>query len=440
MVVGRHELRRLVRPVDDDGHAAADAADRRREPDPSFLRLDDWHVFATPSFRNGQGRVVARFTAPGGRTAPLLEHEDGRLEPPFDLDEAYRNYLSERWLDASTARKLSPRQLAAFYRVKRLIPRPAQVGARRALVRWQGAPRFPHWPLDDGVRRLTELYLATLLARLDRTELAFRWFWPSGFDAALVLSHDVESEEGIRLAVELADLEESLGFRSAFNFGAWYDVDPGVLRELTSRGFEVGLHGIVHDRSLFSSRGEFERQLPLLRARAQLYGAMGFRSPSTHRRFEWLAELPLRYDGTIPHSDPYEPQPGGCCSLWPFFVGDVVELPYTLPQDHTLLTLLGHRTPALWIETARLIEERFGLIHCISHPDSGYLGDARKRAIYAQFLRALAERKRVWHALPVEVAGWWRARDSADGNGRLALGRAVRDSGTAEARLLPPTT
>lgn len=428
-----------MQPVDGDGHAAADEDEGRRAPEPSFLRLGEWCVFATPSSRNGRGRVLARFTAPGGRTVPLLEQEDGRLEPPFDLEEAYRNYLSEGWLVASTARRLSTRQLAAFYRIKRLVPRSAQVGARRALVRWQGAPSFPRWPLDEGVRRLTELYLATLLARLERAEVEFRWFWPVGFEAALVLSHDVESEEGIRLAVELADLEESLGFRSAFNFGAWYDVDPGVLRELTSRGFEVGLHGIVHDRSLFSSRREFERQLPLLRQWAQLYGAVGFRSPSTHRRFEWLAELPLRYDGTIPHSDPYEPQPGGCCSLWPFFVGDIVELPYTLPQDHTLLTLLGHRTPALWIETARLIEDRFGLIHCISHPDAGYLGNAAKRAIYADFLRALAERKRVWHALPAEVAGWWRTRDGAAANGRIALGRAVRDPGTAEAHLVAPT-
>jgi hypothetical protein len=441
MAIGQGlELRRLVLPVDDlDPSSPPVDVDGGGGRYPELLRLGDWHVFATPISRNGRGRIVAEFNLPGGATVPLLEREDGRLEPPFEFEEAYRNYVTESWVSTSSSRRLSTRQLAAFYRVKRLIPRGAQIRARRALVRWQGQPSFPRWPLDDGVRRLLELYCASLLASHARHELAFRWFWPSGYRSALILSHDVETAKGIRLAVELADLEETLGFRSVFNFGAWYDVDPGVLRELTSRNFEVGMHGIVHDRTPFSSRTAFERQLPELRALAGRLGAVGFRSPSTHRVFPWLAELPVEYDGTIPHSDPYEPQPGGCCSLWPFFVGDVVELPYTLPQDHTLLTLLGHRTPALWIETAGEIERRHGLIHCISHPDPGYLGDRSKRDVYSEFLRAMAERKSVWHATPAEVARWWRRRDAGDAAEQTGEALVVSNgSSAADVQLIPP--
>ena len=134
---------------------------------------------------------------------------------------------------------------------------------------------FPSWPLDDGVNRLLRLRAAILASR-DTRAGALRWFWPSGNRAALILSHDVESAEGIRLAVDLADLEESLGFRSAFNFGAWYHVDPGILRELTSRGFEVGMHGIVHDRSLFSSRAAFDR--------IRMIGTMSYRPNQASRR------------------------------------------------------------------------------------------------------------------------------------------------------------
>jgi peptidoglycan/xylan/chitin deacetylase (PgdA/CDA1 family) len=186
-----------------------------------------------------------------------------------------------------------------------------------------------------------------------------------------------------------------------------------LLRELTDRGFEIGAHGITHDRSLFSSRTRFEKQLPALRDLTRRLNAVGFRSPSTHRVFDWLADLPVEYDCTIPNSDPYEPQPGGCCSVFPFFIGPVVELPYTLPQDHTLLTLLGHRSLDLWIKQATAIDREHGLIQCVSHPDPGYLGDTNSRALYAEFLRAMADRKDVWRTLPRTVASWWRRRASA---------------------------
>ena len=411
-------------------HAADGAAEPARTAagEPTLLRLGDWHVFATPFGDPGKGRVVAEFTATDGSEEPILVDEHGVLRPPFAPEEAYAGYVAEAWTTGASQRRVSSRQLAAFYRVKRFIPRRAQLGLRRGLIRWQGTPTFPRWPLDDGVGELLRLHAAARMSEAAARELAFAWFWPAPYEAALILSHDVEGEEGIGLAVELADLEESLGFRSSFNFGAWYDVDPGVLRELTSRGFEVGMHGIVHDRSLFSSRGAFEAQLPQLRALADRLGAVGFRSPATHRVFGWLGELPVEYDGTIPHSDPYEPQPGGCCSLWPFFVGDVVELPYTLPQDHTLLTLLGHKTATLWIDTADEIARHHGLIHCISHPDVGYLGDRDKRAIYADFLTAMSERPHVWHALPAEVASWWRTRDAGADDERAGEGRLVVDA------------
>ena len=70
-----------------------------------------------------------------------------------------------------------------------------------------------------------------------------------------------------------------------------------------------------------------------MRELSERFAAVRFRSPATHRVHAWLPELPIEYDCTIPHSDPYEPQPGGCCSLWPFFLGgSVVELPSTLPR------------------------------------------------------------------------------------------------------------
>ena len=94
-----------------------------------------------------------------------------------------------------------------------------------------------------------------------------------------------------------------------------------------------------------------------------------------------------------------------------------------MPQDHTLLTLLDHRSPTLWLDQAAAIEREHGLIQCVSHPDPGYLGDPGKRAIYAEFLQGLAERTELWRALPREVSAWWRRRAEA-GIGDAPPGRA----------------
>ncbi|MBV9049116.1 MAG: polysaccharide deacetylase family protein [Solirubrobacterales bacterium] len=328
-----------------------------------------------------------------------------------------------------------------YYRVKRLIPRRVQLAARRGLIAWRGNPDFPRWPHDDSVERLAGFYGACVLRALRCSEVSFRWFWPNGYRAAAILTHDIEGVSGMRNALRVAEIEERHGLRSSFNVvGDWYPIDWGVLRELSARGHEIGSHALHHDRSLFSSRAEFERQLPLLRSSVAQLGARGFRSPATHRVPEWFAELPVDYDLTMPLSDPYEAQPGGTCSAWPFFVGNVLEMPYTLPQDHTLFTLMGRRDPSLWVDQMRRVKRSFGLIQCLSHPDADYLADQRNESSYREFLDALRSHDDVWHALPRDVSRWWRARAAGESLPGLALvrGRLVTDHSSNLAVIRPP--
>jgi len=381
---------------------------------------------------DGQGCEVQRFTAPGAHVVSVRVSDDGEVALPFDLDEAAFNFLSESWRAGAKMPRLSEGQLALFYRVKRAIPRGAQLAARRLLMRRQARLQFPRWPFEESLLMLMKLYALVALLSSGLEVARFRWFWPRTYNAALILTHDVESEEGLRLATEIADLEEELGFRSSFNIvGKGYPIDRGVVEDLRRRGFELGVHGIVHDRSLFSSRAEFEAQAPQLAEVAHELGARGFRSPATHRRYEWLSELPFEYDCTMPHVDPFEPQPGGCFSLWPFFVGDVVELPYTVPHDLTTFKLLG-RTAETWTRQADRIIGAAGLVQVVSHPDPGYLGDPEMRQFYREFLEAMQESSSVWHALPHEVAAWWRQRDSG-GHGPWEMAEAeVTAEGTVD--------
>jgi peptidoglycan/xylan/chitin deacetylase (PgdA/CDA1 family) len=405
------ELRQLLCPVDTApiDHGPGDGP-------PQWLSVGDWRLIARPRTTAPAGSQIERFALPNGEfVEAVLDDTDNHVWIPFDFDEAFRNYVSESWAEFEPRRALSPWQLSVYYLIKPLIPRRAQISGRRLLARRKRNLLFPHWPIEDGVLSLLCFYGFCLLTALDEESLRFRWFWPHRHHAALILTHDVESGEGLRRMLEIADLEEERGFRSSFNIVAsWYPIDYGIVRELRDRGFEIGVHGLRHDRSLFASRAGFLRQLPKVEEAVRQLGAQGFRSPSTYRVYEWLAELPVLYDASMPHSDPFEPQPGGCCTLWPYAIGDVVELPYTMSQDHTLFTLLEERSVDPWISQVEAIEQRHGLIQCVSHPDPGYLGDADKRALYVELLDALAERKGLWRPLPRDVALWWRRRGTAD--------------------------
>jgi len=369
--------------------------------------------------------------APGAgplRAAARNELEDWREErwsalerraegaPIGDRDPAiwYEHLVYERWCATAQNHGLPPSALSLFYLVKPLIPRSVQLAVRRTLIRHQGTPAFPAWPFEIAGTDVIRLAFADALLAHDVDAVSFPWFWPEGATAAVTLTHDVESAAGLLRACEVAEWEERHGFRSSFNLvGEWYPIDFEEVRRLRGRGHEIGSHAIYHDRSLFSSREAFEQQLPRLREAAQRFGAVGFRSPATHRQVEWLAELPFSYDCTMPHSDPYEPVPGGTATTWPFFHGDVVELPYTAPQDHTLFNLLGHTDSALWHDQLKRIVACNGLFQVLTHPDDDYLGRAVIAEAYRDLLQTIAHRTDVWVALPRNVADWWRRRAAA---------------------------
>src|SRR5205807_1220095 len=99
-----------------------------------------------------RGEPLAAFTiAPGGPAVAISQGGDGEVHVPFSFAEAFENYVSERWRAASDSPRLSGRQLDLFYAVKRAIPRSWQLTGRRMLIKRQGVPEFPAWPLDAGM-------------------------------------------------------------------------------------------------------------------------------------------------------------------------------------------------------------------------------------------------------------------------------------------------
>jgi hypothetical protein len=181
--------------------------------------------------------------------------------------------------------------------------------------------------------------------------------------------------------------------------------------KLRARGFEVNLHDLSHDGLLFSDKAAFASQAVRINDYARQFGCQGFRSGAMYREQSWYGAFEFAYDMSVPNAAHLEPQRGGCCTVMPYFVGDILELPLTLAQDYTLFHILDDYSTALWREQIRLIRERHGLISVITHPD--YMVGPRERNVYLELLRDLVEqrdRDGLWIAQPGEINTWWRNR------------------------------
>ncbi|MGH7986047.1 MAG: hypothetical protein ACREQX_07150 [Candidatus Binataceae bacterium] len=322
---------------------------------------------------------------------------------------AAERYLFERYLPENERRP--PSAMEAYYRVKGLIPRRVRHRLNSLAIRARRRQKFPNWPCESA---LTEFWRDWMRQALEIMQVSDGWhigFWPGGVNCSIVLTHDVDSPLGFSQMERMAEVEEKLGFRSAWNLPlAQYPIDFGVVERLRTRGFEFGAHGLSHDGKLFRSRKDFLALTPRLERLAREHNMRGFRAPSTLRRAEWIATMDFDFDSSFSDTDPYEPQAGGTCSIFPFYLGEMLEMPYTLAQDHTLIHVL-HRSPlAVWMLKVQWIASLGGMILVLTHPD--YSGAGANLGHYEDLLKHLREIESAWHAQPSEIAAWWRRRSA----------------------------
>lgn len=277
--------------------------------------------------------------------------------------------------------------------------------------------------------------------------------WPGGKKFALVLTHDVEGRRGLEKCRLLAELEKEMGFRSSFNFvpEGDYRVSSELRTELVRSGFEVGVHDLRHDGRLYQSRRDFDQNARRINEYLTAWGAAGFRSGFMLHNLNWLHELDIKYDMSTFDTDPFEPQPEGRHTIFPFVVprpqgtnGDsaegYVELPYTLPQDSTLFVLLREKTPEIWLRKLDWVAANGGMVLLNTHPDYMTFGQQKRGSMHypVSLYRELLQYVRAnypesyWHALPHEVADFV-CRDE------ISAGR-VRDNRRDATEISPATS
>lgn len=350
----------------------------------------------------------------GQPCAAIWRDGDGSVFLPFDPAEAMQQFWSERYRqigNSPMALRGRAAVLRGYYLLRPALPRRLQLHLRRVFTRVQARSSFPNWPTEDSLHALYA-WLFGLLAELADRPVPFIAPWPRGKSWALVLTHDVETDSGYRNLDLLRAPERQLGYRSSWNFVPLrYRVTDDTVRGLQAEGCEVGVHGLRHDGRDLGSRRLLAKRLPEMREYADRWHAAGFRSPATQRRWEWMPRLGFDYDSSYSDTDPYEPQPGGCCSYLPYFNENMVELPITLPQDHTLFSILQRSDAEVWIQKAEFLRERGAMVLALTHPD--YAHDPRVAEGYRSLLDRFRHDNSVWHALPGEVTTWWRQRASS---------------------------
>jgi hypothetical protein len=249
---------------------------------------------------------------------------------------------------------------------------------------------FPAWPVDTTVERIHQKLLALSMRAQGLEKVPFIWFWPDGFSSCAIITHDVEDPSGRDFCGRLMDLDHSFGFRSSFQVVPEnrYAVTRSFLDSITSRGFEVNVHDLKHDGRLYAEHAEFLRRAKRINDYIREYGAEGFRSGILYRNADWYDAFEFSYDMSLPNVGHLDPQRGGCCTVMPYFIGKIIELPLTCTQDYTLFQILGDYSIDLWKQQIALVRQNHGLISLIVHPD--YVIEQRARDTYKALLGHLA--------------------------------------------------
>ena len=230
-----------------------------------------------------------------------------------------------------------------------------------------------------------------------------------------LLTHDVETSDGLKKSLILKKLEERYNVPSSWYIPAkHYRLDPEIVETLATHG-EVGAHGNRHDGKL-AMLPKKEMVDEICQARRTLENIIGkpikgFRAPLLHCNkilIQALNEAGYVYDTSMPTWEPNHPSVMG-----PFGIGTVnlirmngiLEVPLTLPQDHQMLHVLNmtaKQTTETWLRLMDVIRDIGGVCSILVHPDYE-LADPKNLSVYEELLNQVASDDENWIATPSQI-------------------------------------
>ncbi len=300
-----------------------------------------------------------------------------------------------------------------YYRLPTVLRRVAANVATR--TRMNTRDGFPSFPVEKSLQAL--IYVAeqsgtsTARGRLPKAHFV----WPEGKRYCVVLSHDVDTEHGIAFMPRIVDLERSFGLSSSWNIvGDLFAPNRRTLDAVYEQGCEIGLHGHTHNLRLpYQSSQCIGKTIKHYDTVLTAYAIQGYRSPYYLRSpilFSALSSF-FVYDSSVPDVDVFSlgVDRGGCCSIVPFRIGSILELPVTVPYEIILhMGIAPEKLNDFWQDKIQWIKEAGGMILVNTHPEPYYLKDPKVLGAYEELLTLLSGDGCAWYALPRDVAQWYK--------------------------------
>lgn len=319
------------------------------------------------------------------------EANEDLVVPQFDFVEEYKRILRQTLTAGSSF----------TYRLATYFPLPYSIaprGLRDCLMKKHGEHSRLNLcdvlPIDALRFALANAIEKSLKEKLRRQTWDHR-------TSVCVLTHDVDTREGLEKSRKVKKLEEEYDLPSAwFVPSKQYTLDREIIEALENNG-EVGSHDTKHDGRLsrLSKRKLTER---LVEGKNSLESITnrpveGFRAPllqHTSKILRALQECGFKYDTSIPTWEPKHPRtmcPHGIGTLFPICIEGMNEIPITIMQDHQLLHVLcltPKETIAEWLSDITMIRELGGTCVFLSHPEYGLL-DTQGLPFYEELLNTI---------------------------------------------------
>jgi hypothetical protein len=242
-----------------------------------------------------------------------------------------------------------------------------------------------------------------------------------GRPVPVLLTHDVDTAQGLATLSRLLAVEESLGLASlTFLVTHRYRWERAALAPLRARGHAFGVHDTTHDNRLaYLPPADVEQRIRRAQEALGPLDSGAFRAPAFLRSpslYDGIASR-VRIDFSTNDSALVWPHPGdGLGSPFPVRYRRVAIVPTTLPRDGELLALGLDRTAALDLcrRKARQLARVGAPVVMLTHPDPTFTDTAGRMDVYGDFLAWLKADARFRLLAPADVLAELHARATVE--------------------------
>lgn len=347
-----------------------------------------------------------------GSGAPLCVFSGDDFYFAFDPALSIRAVLEEKYFKHSK----NPFMKAPIH--YHMIPGAARMAASKVLYgKWNGAERdgFPAWPLELSV----DVFRYALKKCVGGREgISMLVDWPDNKKFCVIISHDIDTVDGVRGAEKIAALESARGVTSCWCVP--YSVmvkNRSFIDKLINDGHEVAVHGYNHDnRIAHIPEREMNERIRLCADAAREIGANGFRSPSLIVSDELYSALQGKFSwsSSVIDSDVNSiiGARRGCATVFPFYRGDVLEIPVTVPFEDRFIIMGYSPDEIVEVQIAKIgrVAEMGGVVMYANHTERHLSGDEKYLAVYEKVLDNILSMEGAWFASPSELETFWRGR------------------------------